>query len=224
MVWGAADCRAGWLRIATGLTTVDEEQDRENVAAELARVRDEARARMHAERTAMATEPPPPPALGATAAPGEPGRPPVAAGPTAEPAAPSARAVNELWRAEPPAGTSRAALVIERLLRARLSAQRDWNAAQVRLDNEILRWVEERFASTHAHYDALLGALGRRLDDVDERHRRLEKELVAHVRELVRRTDLAAAEASRGRASLELQLDDLRARLERLERALDRQP
>ena len=142
----------------------------------------------------------------------------------AGPAAPSAREVNDLWRAEPRGGAGGLAAALERLLSPRLSAQRDWNAAQVRLDNELLGWVEERFAATHAHYDALLGALGRRLDEADERHRRLERELVAHVRELVRRVDLAAADASRGRASLELQLDDLRARLAQLERALERRP
>ncbi len=132
--------------------------------------------------------------------------------------------MNDLWRAEPRGGAGGLAAALERLLSPRLSAQRDWNAAQVRLDNELLGWVEERFAATHAHYDALLGALGRRLDEADERHRRLERELVAHVRELVRRVDLAAADASRGRASLELQLDDLRARLAQLERALERRP
>jgi hypothetical protein len=133
--------------------------------------------------------------------------------------------VNELWRAEPASGRGGAlAGAVERVLAGRLSAQREWNAAQVRLDNDVLRWVEERFAATHAHYDALLGALGRRLDEADERHRRLEQELVAHVRELLRRVDLADADASRGRAALELQLDDLRTRLDRLERSRDERP
>ena len=43
---------------------------------------------------------------------------------------------------------------------ARFEAQRTWNAHQVRLDNELLRYLEERFAATHRHYDRLLGAAG----------------------------------------------------------------
>ena len=137
------------------------------------------------------------------------------------PKAPDASAVNAGWRAT---GGGRLGPLVERLLGGRLEAQRDWNAAQVRLDNEILRWVDARSAATHAHYDALLGALGRRLDEADERHRRLEEELVAHVREIRRRLELVAGDAGRGRAGLDLQLDDLRARLDALERALARRP
>jgi hypothetical protein len=136
-------------------------------------------------------------------------------------AAPDAATVNEGWRAE---GGGTLGRILERLLGGRLEAQRDWNAAQVRLDNEILSWVDARFAATHAHYDALLGALGQRLDEADERHRRLEQELLAHVRELLRRVELVASEAVRGRAAIELQLDDLRSRLDDLERALARRP
>ena len=196
-----------------------EDEERESVAAELARVRDEARAAAASASAGPSRASMPTPARPSEDAPvaSAPVRPAV----TPAPAVPSAGEVNALWRAEP-AGAGRLAAALERLLSARLSAQRDWNAAQVRLDNEMLRWVEERFAATHAHYDADLGGLGRRLDDADERHRRLEDELVAHVRELARRADLAADEASRGRAALELQLEDLRVRLARLERMLER--
>jgi hypothetical protein len=197
------------------------EEERDDVAAELARARDEARAAAPPRDAPSRTGSPastraPDGATGASA--------PVGAAAPPSPdgtAAPSATAVNELWRADPAGGRSGLAAALERLLSPRLSAQRDWNAAQVRLDNELLRWVEDRFAATHAHYDALLGALGHRLDEADERHRRLEEELVVHVRELVRRVDIATAEASRGRAALELELEDLRARLARLERALE---
>jgi hypothetical protein len=193
-----------------------DEEERESVAAELARVRGEARARGARAPVVSPEAPSTPPAAR------EPGASTPGSAAAAAPPAPSAHAVNELWRAE--GGSGALASLLERLLRGRLGAQRDWNAAQVRLDNEILRWVEERFAATHVHYDALLGAIGRRLDEADERHRRLEEELVAHVRELRRRVDLADADASRGRAALELQLDDLRACLARIERALDRRP
>jgi hypothetical protein len=198
------------------------EEERAEVAAELARARDEARAQARASGApAPAAGPTPdaatPPARGPAPkpAPADPPAPPTPPGP------PDTGEVNERWRAE---GGGALGPLVERLLGGRLEAQRDWNAAQVRLDNEMLQWIDARFAATHAHYDALLGALGRRLDEADERHRRLEQELVGHVREILRRLELVAAEAVRGRAGLELQLDDLRTRLEALERTLARRP
>jgi hypothetical protein len=230
---GRVSCRGGLIvepprsRIAGDFRVED---DRERLAAELARVREEARAQAREPRTDEAR-----PTSGEDAPPGDaPSAPlreePAAGGPSraAQPAPPaigplprppSAREVNETWRAEP--GRSPAGALLERVFSRHLRAQRDWNAAQVRLDNDLLRWMEERFAATHAHYDALLGALGRRLDEADERHARLEDELVRHVRELLRRLELTAAESSRGRAAFELQLEDLRAVLARLERARD---
>jgi hypothetical protein len=141
------------------------------------------------------------------------------------PAPPDASAVNETWSAE---GVPRRGLLgvleraLGRLLGGRFEAQRTWNAHQVRLDNELLRYVDERFAATHRHYDRLLGREGQRLDEVDERHVLLEKELVAHVQDLVRRIDLVLGETSRGRAGQEHVLADLRARLAGLEEALRR--
>ena len=108
------------------------------------------------------------------------------------------------------------------LLGGRFEAQQAWNAHQVRLDNDLLRYVEERFAATHRHYDRLLGQQGRRQDEADERHVLLERELVIHVQDLARRIDLVLAETSRGRAGQELVLADLRARLAGLEEALRR--
>ena len=83
----------------------------------------------------------------------------------------------------------------------------------MRLDNEALAYLEQRLAATHRHYDGLLGALGRRLDEADERHRQLERELVRHVQELVQRIDLVLLEANRERLSLAHALEDVRARL-----------
>ncbi len=200
------------------------EEERAQVAAELARTRDAARAR--ASRDAAGDGDGPTPTSGASAAPGPtapatPARPPASPAEPSVPAAPDASAVNAGWRAT---GGGALGPLLERLLGGRLEAQRDWNGAQVRLDNEILRWIDARSAATHAHYDALLGALGRRLDEADERHRRLEAELVSHVLEIRRRLELVAGDAARGRAGLDLQLDDLRARLDALERALARRP
>jgi hypothetical protein len=92
----------------------------------------------------------------------------------------------------------------------------------VQLDNELLAYLESRSAATHRHYDRLLGDLGRRLDEADERHAILEKELVGHVQDLVRRIDLVLADANRGRAALEFALEDIRERLVRVEKTLRR--
>ena len=43
---------------------------------------------------------------------------------------------------------------LERFLGPRLEAQVAFNAKQVQLDNEILGYVDARFAATHRHYDA----------------------------------------------------------------------
>jgi len=191
-------------------------EEREDVAAELVRVREEARA-------APAGDPPEPgPTLPHPSAARRGEAPPPAEPP---PAPPDATAVNATWRAEGGPRRGLAGLVHRatvRLLGGRFEAQRDWNAHQVRLDNDLLRYVEERFAAVHRRYDRLLELQHRRLDEVDERHVLLERELVDHVRDLVRRIDVVLAESVRGRAGQELVLEDLRARLARLEEALRR--
>lgn len=142
------------------------------------------------------------------------------------PAAPDAGAVNAAWPAEgPPRRGLRQLLagIVERLLAPRLDAQRRFNAAQVRLDNELLQYLDARLAATHRHYDRLVTEQGRRLDDVDERHRQLERELVAHVHDLVARIDLVLVEANREKLALAFALEEARARLARLEQALRRE-
>lgn len=141
------------------------------------------------------------------------------------PALPDAARVNAAWAAEPAAGRGLPGLVrrlVSRLMAPQLDAQRAFNAEQVRLDNALLRQLDERFAATHRHYDRILGQLGARQDDIDERHRQLEQELVGHVRELAERIDLLLAETGRGRAGVEFQLAELRSRLGELEQALRR--
>jgi len=191
--------------------------EREDVADELRRVRDGARvASPHVPE--VPGEPPVP----------DPRAPPARnreEPPEAAPPAPDATAVNSTWAAKPPPSRGLAGLLrhgLDRLLRGRFDAQREWNAHQVRLDNELLRYVDARFAATHRHYDRVLGREGRRLDEIDSRHVLLERELVAHVQDLVRRIDVVLAETGRGRAGQELVLADLRARLARLEEALRR--
>ncbi len=136
---------------------------------------------------------------------------------------PDASGVNSGWQTPAPSGGGlRGALarVLARVLGPQLEAQRAWNARQVQLDNAVLQYLQERFAATHSHYDALLASLGRRLDEADERHRLLEQELVRHVHELVERVDLVLLEANRGRLSMQGALQELRQRLEEAEQAL----
>ena len=194
--------------------------ERDDVASELGRVRDEAQAgATHAAPADLAA--PPAPAM----PPVPPRRLEEMPEPAASPAAPDATAVNSTWPAEPGPARGLAAWLrrgLERLLGGRFEAQREWNAHQVRLDNELLRYVDDRFAATHRHYDRVLGREGQRLDEIDARHALLERELAAHVRDLVRRIDVVLGESGRGRAALEFTLDDLRTRLARLEEALRR--
>jgi hypothetical protein len=147
------------------------------------------------------------------------------ADPAGQPAPPDTAPVNEAWAAEPSLrrGVRGAAeRLLSRLLAQRFAAQREFNARQVRLDNDTLRYLEERLAATHRHYDGLLGSFGRRLDEADERHRLLERELVGHVQDLVRRIDLVLVESNRDRLALARALEDARARLAKLEQALRR--
>jgi len=135
------------------------------------------------------------------------------------PAAPDLGPVNASWTTKP-----RRRGLLGRLLawlqKPQLEAQRAFNADQVRLDNALLKYLEERLAASHRHYDGILGRTGQRLDEADARHRQLERELVKHVHDLARRIDLVLAEADRGRPALEHALADLRARVARLEETL----
>jgi hypothetical protein len=195
-------------------------EERKDVAEELRRVREEVR-----RRALLAGGTPAPPSTAPEVA----APPPVPREdlppPEPPPAPPDAAAVNESWRAEAPVPrglASRFRRLLERILGPRFEAQRAFNARQVQLDNEILRYLEARFAATHRHYDRILGQYGRHLGEADERHMILQEELVAHVQDLVRRIDLVLAESDRGRLALEFALEDLRARLARLEEGLRR--
>jgi hypothetical protein len=193
--------------------------EKDEVADELRQVREAARRRARgaeggdAAPTPAPTTPdrsPPSPSPGGTAA-----EPP--------PDPPDAAPVNAAWRAEAPAPPGPRGLLLralEWILRPRLEAQRAFNSSQVQLDNALIRHVSERSEATHRHYDRILGDLGRRLDEADERHAMLERELVAHVQELVRRIDFVLADANRGRAALEFALEEVREGLARVEKTL----
>jgi hypothetical protein len=195
---------------------VSEEQDR--LAQRLRRVRAAVRERALLERDPGSVLPPALLPRSPEPVPAEPTPAPAAVPPPPDPAS-----VNALWRAEPPAPPrSLWGRIAARLLAPRLEAQVAFNARQVQLDNEILAYLDARFAATHHHYDAVLGLIGRHLADVDERHLILQEELVAHVHDLIRRIDLVLAEVERGRTSGESALRDVRARLRLLEERLPR--
>jgi len=195
------------------------EAERERVAAELRRVRDSAAAEPVPARDATDVLPSPRPLPSPAAA--EP-LPAVAAD---EPLArPDNAPVNRLWSlpvAQAPGGLSgRLFRFLARVLSPLWDAQRELNSQQVRLDNEILDYIDRRFDRTHRHYDRVLGDHGQHMHDIDARHLILQNELVAHVHDLVKRIDLVLGESERGRVSLEAALRDVRARLHRLEERL----
>ncbi|HEY7411189.1 MAG TPA: hypothetical protein VII13_10630 [Vicinamibacteria bacterium] len=196
------------------MTETANDKERAAVAAALEEARAQARAGGQPERVRL-----PEPHGTKTAAPLA----PVAdAAPPPLPPAPSGEAVNTLWEARPtttPRGL-RGALgrLLHRLLSPWQDAQVAFNSHQVQLDNALLEHVTGRFHETHRHYDAVLGAHGQRLNDVDERHLILQEELVAHVHDLVRRIDLVLSEAERGRLGLEADLRALDERVRALER------
>jgi len=193
--------------------------EREEVAAALRRVREEVQRRALPDERKEAL--PAPGARGPDRTPPEP-EPPE----EPMPSPPDAAAVNAAWEAgvAPPPGLYGLLFrLFDRVLRPRFEAQRAFDARQVQLDNETLTYLGERLAATHRHYDRILGLYGQRLSEIDERHMILQKELVAHVQELVYRIDLVLAEGDRGRLALEFALEDVRTRLARLEEALRRQ-
>jgi hypothetical protein len=192
----------------------------DRVADDLRRVREAVRRRALLERDPAAVLPKSLPTRTPEPVPIEP-----APEPPPLPPPPDGSAVNTLWRAEPEPRRGMAGVVgrfFERLLARRLEAQVAWNSKQVQLDNDLLGYVDARFAATHRHYDQILGHVGRHLGEADERHLILQEELVAHVHDLVKRIDIALSEGERGRLAQAHTLEDLRVRLVRLEERLSR--
>lgn len=103
-----------------------------------------------------------------------------------------------------------------------VAQQSRFNAEQLRFDAATIRYIHERLDATHAHYDGLMQAQQRRMDEIDERHRQLQAELIRHVHALSRRVDLATAEAAAGRMGLDFLLRELKERVDALEERLRR--
>ena len=123
------------------------------------------------------------------------------------------------WKVEDGArGGPRAGPPLARLV----GRQEQFNSQQVQFDNQVLDYIDARFAATHAHYDPVLGIVSRHMAEIDERHLILQEELVSHVHDLVKRIDLVLAQGEKGRLSLEYALTDVRTRLLQLEERLGR--
>jgi hypothetical protein len=137
------------------------------------------------------------------------------------PAPPDLGPVNESWTA----GDQKPAKGISSLLDGGSSekareAQVKFNADQVQLDNALVSWTAAHFAATHTHYDAVVARMQKRMDDIDTRHRELERELVRHVHEMARRIDVVLGEGEKGRVAHEAALRSIRERLKALEERL----
>jgi hypothetical protein len=194
------------------------EARRAAVAAALSRLREEARESSQA-RSAGEVLPPARPVVPGTPIAPAPETPAVPDGPRR----PDNAAVNELCglpHAAPGGLRGLGFRILRRLMAPLVDVQTRFNGRQAQLDNELLEYIDARFARTHAHYDAVLGHYGRHLGEADERHVLLQNELVAHVHDLVRRIDLVLAESERSRLSLEAALRDLRTRLQQIEARL----
>jgi hypothetical protein len=90
------------------------------------------------------------------------------------------------------------------------------NGAQVRFDNELVRYVDERFDRMSRHYDRVLGLHGRRMEEIDERHLILQQELIRHVHDLVARIELTFEAAEQNHLYLEGTLRETREELSRI--------
>ena len=90
------------------------------------------------------------------------------------------------------------------------------NSLQVRFDNEVVRYVDERVDRMSRHYDRILGLHGRRMEEIDERHLILQQELVRHVHDLVERIDFVFESGEQNHLYLEGMLRELREELKRL--------
>ena len=90
------------------------------------------------------------------------------------------------------------------------------NSAQVRFDNDLVRYVDERFDRMSRHYDRVLGLHGRRMEEIDERHLILQQELIRHVHDLVARIELVFEAAEQNHLYLEGTLRETREELSRI--------
>jgi len=94
--------------------------------------------------------------------------------------------------------------------------QTEMNSAQVRFDNELVSYVDERLDRMSRHYDRVLGLHGRRMEEIDERHLILQQELIRHVHDLVARIELVFEAAEQNHLYLEGTLRETREELSKI--------
>lgn len=111
--------------------------------------------------------------------------------------------------------------VVHRLFGGPDDLQEQFNSASVQFDNEIVAYVDERFDRMARHYDAVLGAHGKRMEEIDERHLVLQRELIRHVHDLVERIEFVFESAEQQHLYLEGRLREIREELERLQALAD---
>lgn len=136
------------------------------------------------------------------------------------PTPPDLNPVNTSWTAGGPRPSGAIASLLDGSREKDREAQVRFNSDQVQLDNALVTWTADHFAATHRHYDAVLAQMQQRMDDIDARHRELERELVRHVHEMARRIDVVLGEGEKGRVSHEAALRSVRERLRALEERL----
>jgi hypothetical protein len=136
------------------------------------------------------------------------------------PTPPDLQPVNTSWTAGGPRPSGAVASLLDGSREKDREAQVRFNSDQVQLDNALVSWTADHFAATHKHYDAVLAQMQQRMDDIDARHRELERELVRHVHEMARRIDVVLGEGEKGRVSHEAALRSVRERLRALEERL----
>lgn len=195
------------------MTPEEFERERKKSASDLERVIEEARGAAEI-RSAEAVLGPEGPATRVVADAGAvPAEPP----PWNPPPPPDVGPVNASWPAAFASSSGFLAGLVERHGERGRAAQVKFNSDQVRFDNALLSWVAGHVQATHQHYDQVIASMQKRMDDIDTRHRELERELVRHVHEMARRIDVVLGEGEKGRVSHEAAIRSIRERLRALE-------
>ena len=100
--------------------------------------------------------------------------------------------------------------------------QAEMNSAQVKFDNQLIEYIDERLDRISTHYDLLLGLHGKRMEEIDERHLILQQELIQHVHDLIKRIDFVFETAEQNHLYLEGFLREVRDEIQALADRLDR--
>ena len=153
----------------------------------------------------------------------------VAADPSPLASSPDRAALNEAWDVAIEGGEGgllRSALRrLRRLLLGGVTERQvRMNSLQVKFDNEVVSYIDARMDRMSGHYDEVLGLHGKRMEEIDERHRILQEELVRHVHDLVERIDFVFESTEQNHLYLEGMLRELREELTKLEEKLSPPP